>query len=100
MLKVGSKRRRTKREIEEEKEDEAVKQQKLESDMRELANLRGRVQQAEQQADSNKAAAELMSQMIVAGHLHQDANDQVVLNGEEGVQRFGVGLPLQQILPR
>ena len=63
--------------------------------MRELANLRGRVQQAEQQADSNKAAAELMSQMIVAGHLHQDANDQVVLNGEEGLQRFGVGLPLQ-----
>ena len=44
MLKVGSKRRRTKREIEEEKEDEAGKQQKLESDMRELANLRGRVQ--------------------------------------------------------
>ena len=94
MLKVGSKRRRTKREIEEEKEDEAVKQQKLESDMRELANLRGRVQQAEQQADSNKAAAELMSQMIQAGHLHQDANDQVVLNAEEGLQRFGVGLPL------
>ena len=94
MLKVGSKRRRTKREIEEEKEDEASKQQKLESDMRELASLRGRVQQAEQQADSNKAAAELMSQMIQAGHLHQDANDQVVLNAEEGLQRFGVGLPL------
>jgi len=94
MLKVGSKRRRTKREIEEEKEDEAGKQQKLESDMRELASLRGRVQQAEQQADSNKAAAELMSQMIQAGHLHQDANDQVVLNAEEGLQRFGVGLPL------
>ena len=68
--------------------------------MRELANLRGRVQEAEQAAQSNKAAAELMSQMIQAGHLHQDAEDQVVLNGEEGYQRFGVGLPPQQIQPR
>ena len=33
MLKVGSKRRRTKAEIDEEKENEVIKQQKLESDM-------------------------------------------------------------------
>ena len=38
--------------------------------MRELANLRSRVQQAEEQAQNNKAAAELMSQMIAAGHVH------------------------------
>ena len=41
-----------------------------------------------------------MSQMIASGHVHQDAHDQVVLNGEEGYQRFGVGLPPQQIQPR
>ena len=50
LLKVGSKRRRTKAEIEEEKEEDAAKQRKIENDMRELASLRGRVQQAEEQA--------------------------------------------------
>ena len=44
---MGSKRRRTKNEIEEEKLEEIVKQQKLEADMQELVNLRARVQQAE-----------------------------------------------------
>ena len=47
MMKVGSKRRRTKNEIEEEKQEEIVKQQKLKADLEELANLRGRIQQAE-----------------------------------------------------
>ena len=40
MLKKESKRRRTKAEIEEEKQEEILKRQKLESDMEELANLR------------------------------------------------------------
>jgi len=100
MLKVGSKRRRTKAEIEDEKEQEALKQQKLESDLQELANLRGRIQEAEEQANTNKAAAELMSQMINAGHVQQDAQDQVIINAAAGIQRFGVGLPPQQIVPR
>ena len=100
MLKVGSKRRRTKAEIEDEKEQEALKQQKLESDLQELANLRGRIQEAEEQANTNKAAAELMSQMINAGHVQQDAQDQVMINAAAGIQRFGVGLPPQQIVPR
>jgi len=100
MLKVGSKRRRTKAEIEDEKEEEALKQQKLEADLQELANLRSRIQEAEEQANTNKAAAELMSQMINAGHVQQDAQDQVVINAAAGIQRFGVGLPPQQIVPR
>ena len=40
MIKKESKRRRTKAEIEEEKQEEILKRQKLESDMEELANLR------------------------------------------------------------
>ena len=100
MLKVGSKRRRTKAEIDDEKEQEALKQQKLEVDLQELTNLRSRIQEAEEQANTNKAAAELMSQMINAGHVQQDAQDQVVINAAAGIQRFGVGLPPQQIVPR
>ena len=57
MLKVGSKRRRTKAELDEEKLNEVLKQQKLESDMRELANLRNRVQDAEHRAENNAGAA-------------------------------------------
>jgi len=43
MMKVGSKRRRTKNEIEEQKQEEVLKQQKLEADLQELADLRSRV---------------------------------------------------------
>ena len=38
--------------------------------------------------------------MIVAGHVIQEADEQVVINAKEGVQRFGVGLPPQPIEPR
>ena len=69
MLKKDSKRRRTKAEIEEQKQEEILKRQKLEEDMEELANLRARMQEAEQIALNNKGAADLMSQMINAGHI-------------------------------
>ena len=38
--------------------------------------------------------------MINAGHIRQDAEQEIVLNAAQGVQRFGVGLPPQQIEPR
>ena len=41
-----------------------------------------------------------MSQMIVAGHVIQEADEQVVINAKEGVQRFGVGLEPQPLQPR
>ena len=69
MLKKDSKRRRNKAEIEEQKQEEILKRQKLEEDMEELANLRARMQEAEQIALNNKGAADLMSQMINAGHI-------------------------------
>ena len=88
MMKVGSKRRRTKNEIEEEKQEEIVKQQKLQADLEELANLRGRIQQAEQVANTNVEAAQLMSQMIVAGHIQEDAQGGILLNGVNGIEGF------------
>ena len=57
MLKVGSKRRRTKNEIEEQKQEEVLKQQKLEADLQELADLRARVHEAESRALNNEGAA-------------------------------------------
>jgi len=57
MMKVGSKRRRTKNEIEEQKQEEVLKQQKLEADLQELADLRARVHEAENRALNNEGAA-------------------------------------------
>ena len=57
LMKVGSKRRRTKNEIEEQKQEEVLKQQKLEADLQELADLRARVQAAEDRAINNEGAA-------------------------------------------
>ena len=57
MLKVGSKRRRTKNEIDEEKQMEEARKVQMAADMQELAALRNRVQEAEYRADNNAGAA-------------------------------------------
>ena len=74
LLKVGSKRRRTKNEIEEEKQEEIMKQQKLQQDMEELASLRARVQDAEHRAVENVGASKLLHHMLDAGHVKQDGD--------------------------
>ena len=95
MLKVGSKRRRTKAEIEEQKQDEITRQEQIEAELQELANLRGRVQQAEgraqqaealvqqaeEQANNNRGAADLISQMINANHIIQDSQNSIIIKG-------------------
>ena len=47
MLKKESKRRRTRAEIEEQKQEETLKRQKLAEDMQELQSLRACMQEAE-----------------------------------------------------
>ena len=74
MLKVGSKRRRTKNEIEEEKQEEIVKQEQLEQDMAELANLRGRVQRAEKVASENVGESKQLHNMMEAGIVKLDGD--------------------------
>ena len=53
MLKKSNKRRRTKAQIEEEKQEEMLKRQRLAADMAELATPRLQVQQAEKKASMN-----------------------------------------------
>ena len=67
MLKIGVKRRRTKAEIEEQKQEEIRKEQKIVAELQELAGLRERVQQAEKIAIDNKGAATVLNQMINSG---------------------------------
>ena len=67
MLKTKSKRRRTRREIEEEKEEELRKDNEYRSKMARLDMVELQLAAAEQQAQSNKQAANLVSDMINAG---------------------------------
>lgn len=60
LLKKSNKRRRTKAEIEEDKQEEILKRQRIASDMAELAALRLRVETAEREARNHKAAADIM----------------------------------------
>ena len=48
MLKIGTKRRRTQAQIKEDEAEEIIKLEDHESKLAELANLRARVQEAEQ----------------------------------------------------
>ena len=97
-MKVGSKRRRTKNEIEDQKQEEVLKQQKLEADMQELANLRQRVQAAEDRALNNEGAAQLMHHMRDAGLVEPAGDNQINVNAPGGVRRFDVEAGLQDIV--
>lgn len=54
------------------------------------------VQQAEVQVNNNRGAADLMSQMINAGHIAQDSENTIIIKGAKGEQRFGVHEGQQQ----
>ena len=93
MLKVGSKRRRTKAQVKADKEAAALKDQQDASALVELAQLRARVQGLENEANQGKAASSLLSQMISAGHVEQDSEHTIIVHAQSGEHRFGVDAP-------
>ena len=95
MLKVGSKRRRTKAQVKADKEAAALKDQQDASALVELTQLRARVQGLEHEASQGKAASNLLSQMISAGHVEQDSEQAFVVHANSGPHRFGVEDPAQ-----
>jgi len=98
MLKIGVKRRRTKAQIAEDKEEEVLKLSEQQEAIAELASLRRRVQEAEHAAANNVGAAKLMSHMINAGAVKQDGEEEIIVNAVGGVQRFGINEGLKEIL--
>ena len=93
MLKVGSKRRRTKAQVKADKETFATKEQQDALAVVELAQLRARVQGLEHEAIQGKAASDLLSQMINAGHVEQDSEKTIIVHAKSGPHRFGVAEP-------
>ena len=93
MMKVGSKRRRTKIQVKLDNEEAIRKEEEQAAALGELAALRARIIGLEQQAVNGKAAASLISQMINAGHIKQDSESTIVLNAANGEQRFDAAAP-------
>ena len=64
MMKVGSKRRRTKVEIEEERLEERMRQEGRDRQAQQMRELTTRLQQMEQANANNAAAADILSAWI------------------------------------
>lgn len=67
LFKVGSKRRRTKVELEESKEEERLRQEGIDTKARQIEELTQRLQQVQQEAESNNAASRILQGFIEGG---------------------------------
>ena len=79
MLKIGVKRRRTKAQIEEDERLELEERERQQSALVELAQLRTQVNEYKHEADTNKVAAQIVSNMINAGAARQDSGATIVV---------------------
>ena len=72
MMKVGPKQRRTKAEVEQQKQENFQREEEIKTKMARLDQVEAELKVMEEAAQSNKGAAILMSQMINAGVVKQD----------------------------
>ena len=87
MMKVESKRRRGKKQIEEDKQAEIAKEVEAQNYIVELARLKEKVRRLESSSKKGKQASSIVHQMIASGFVQQDADDSIILNGNEGAQQ-------------
>ena len=64
MCKIGSKRRRTKTELNAMREEEALKEEAVQAKLDAYDQMMSRVQQLEMQIEHNNGAAQILNQMI------------------------------------
>ena len=88
MLKAGSKRRRTKQEIENEEQAKLDHENDVRSKMARLDQLEQQMAQVQQQADENRGAAVLMSDLVNAGVIKQKAENSYMVHGHNGELNF------------
>ena len=93
MLKVGSKRRRTRREIEEQKQSELERENDIRTKLARLDMIEQQLRQANEQNQINKKASRVMSDLINAGVLREEAENSFVVENVDGVQRFEYKAP-------
>ena len=88
MLKSESKRRRTKKEIEEQKQSELERENEIRTKLARLEQVEAELQVANEQAQINKQAAVLVSDMINKGVVQQQDENSFIAMGQEGPERF------------
>jgi phage host-nuclease inhibitor protein Gam len=66
-MKVGAKRRRTKEEIREQEAQEAAEKEETERKLEQLGEMQRRQSAMEAELESNRAAANILTQMITSG---------------------------------
>ena len=84
LLKVGSKRRRTQQEIQDQKEEAKLKQEGMEQKLAQINSLMQRCEELE--AKNNDAADLILRDMISKGQVVMDENGNVTIVQFEGSQ--------------
>ena len=88
MLKVGSKRRRTKQEVATDSQVQLDRENEIRTKFAQLDQLQQQMEQMQQQANDNRAAAVLMSDLVNAGVVKQKAENSFVVQGPDGELNF------------
>ena len=83
-MKSEAKRRRSRKEIEEHKQDEQAKELQALANEQELIAMRAKVRKLELESKKGKKATSIVQQMIAGGMVQQDAEDSIVLQGNDG----------------
>ena len=77
MLKAGIKRRRTQRQITDERAEEILKQQAIEDKLAKFEELQSQLAEAKKEAENGKAATNILTDMINNGQAQVDENGNV-----------------------
>ena len=87
LMKSDTKRKRGKKQIEEDKQEEQAEKMQAQIDAAELVALRAKVRSLEASSKKGKQAASIVNQMIAEGLVQQDAEDSIILQGNDGGQK-------------
>ena len=88
MMKDGSKRKRTKKQIKDDKEAKLEEENANRARVAKIEEQEYQLQLAQQEADHNKGAAVLMSDLVNAGVIKQKAENSYVVQAHDGEWNF------------
>ena len=82
MLKSGQKRRRTQRQITDEKAEEVLRQRAIEDKLASIEKLQQELKEAKEEASQGKAATTILTQMLEKGEAQMDQNGNISVNSQ------------------
>ena len=88
MLKIGSKRRRTKKEIEDEKQEKLLKEQMVAEKMAQFEEMSKKIELLSKDNENNKAAAQILSDMLSKGDCIQQPDGSIVMSASPSKRKY------------